>query len=75
MPDDHDLDGERLVELREREVDRRLDSYLPGGEIDRRAERGHDRLLEHVDDERILAAAREIEAGRQAASPDGGDRP
>ena len=75
LPDDHDLDGERLVELREREVDRRLDSYLLGGEIDRRAERGHDRLLEHVDDERILAAAREIEAGRQAASPDGGDRP
>ncbi|MFH5797165.1 FAD-dependent oxidoreductase [Haladaptatus sp. CMAA 1911] len=66
-PDDHDLDEERLVELREQEIDRKFATYLSDEEIDRRVERGQKRLLEHIDDERILDAARDIEAERQAS--------
>ncbi|MGQ3413914.1 FAD-dependent oxidoreductase [Natrinema sp. LN54] len=62
LPDDHDLEDERRREIREREVDRRLETYLSDDEIDARVERGHRRLLEHVDDDLILEAAREIES-------------
>ncbi|GGN10570.1 NAD(P)/FAD-dependent oxidoreductase [Halarchaeum nitratireducens] len=68
-PDDVDLDDERVVELREREIDRRFDAYRTADEIEAAAERGQRRLLDHVDDEYILDAAREIEAARD----DGGD--
>lgn len=64
VPDDHDTPAERLVEVREREIDRRLATYLSDEEIERRIERGHEKLLEHIDDDRILEAAREIEAER-----------
>jgi NADPH-dependent 2,4-dienoyl-CoA reductase/sulfur reductase-like enzyme len=50
LPDDHDIPEARLDDLREREVDRRLDQYLTDDEIDHRAEHGQDRLLEHLDD-------------------------
>ncbi len=66
LPDDHDLPEERLAELREREIDRRIDTYLPRSEIKRRTEQGHRRLLDHVDDDLILEAAREITAERQS---------
>ena len=66
LPDNHELSKEQLVEIREREIDRRLASYLPGEEIGRRVERGHRRLLEHIDDELVLEAAREIETERQS---------
>ncbi|WP_231186824.1 NAD(P)/FAD-dependent oxidoreductase [Haladaptatus sp. DYF46] len=66
-PDDPDFDEERLVELREREIDRKFATYLSDEEIDRRVERGQKRLLEHIDDDRILDAARDIEAERQAS--------
>ncbi|GCF16212.1 thioredoxin reductase [Haloarcula mannanilytica] len=66
VPDDTDLSAESLAELREREIDRRLDRYLSADEIQRRTERSHDRLLEHIDDDRILAAAREIRAQRRS---------
>ncbi|GAA0658332.1 FAD-dependent oxidoreductase [Salarchaeum japonicum] len=68
-PDDLDLADDRVVELREREIDRRLDAYLDDEEVTARTERGQDRLLEHIDDERILAAAREIEAERADETP------
>ncbi|PCR91519.1 FAD-dependent oxidoreductase [Natrinema ejinorense] len=61
LPDDHDLEAGRLAELREREVDRRLATYLSADEIERRTERGQKRLLEHIDDDLIRQAAREIE--------------
>lgn len=64
LPDDHDTSAARVDELREREVDRRLDQYLTDEEIARRTEHGQIRLLEHVDDDRILNRAREIEAER-----------
>ncbi|MEE6209759.1 FAD-dependent oxidoreductase [Salarchaeum sp. III] len=63
-PDDLDIEDDRVVELREREIDRRFDAYLDEEEVTARTERAHDRLLEHIDDERILAAARKIEAER-----------
>ena len=66
LPDNHELSEEQLVEIREREIDHRLTSYLPSDEIGRRVERGHRRLLEHIDDEFILEAAREIETERQS---------
>ncbi len=66
LPEDHDLDEDRVVELREREIDRRFDTYLSDDEIADRIERGHERLLEHVDDDAVLARAREIEAERYA---------
>lgn len=67
LPESRALDDEHLAEIREREVDRLLDTYLPADEVERRTERGHERLLEHVDDDLILAAAREIEAERSAS--------
>ncbi|RJT02552.1 FAD-dependent oxidoreductase [Halococcus sp. IIIV-5B] len=67
-PDDHDLDAERAVELREREIDRRFGTYIDDETVADRIERGQDRLLAHIDDDRILAAAREIEAERATDS-------
>ncbi|WP_459190673.1 FAD-dependent oxidoreductase [Halosimplex sp. J119] len=64
VPEDHGVDPDELAALREAMIDRRLDSYIDGETIERRRERGQDRLLEHLDDERVLARAREIEAER-----------
>jgi hypothetical protein len=67
LPDDHGLDEEQLVEMREREIDRRFETYLDDDEVERRTRRGQKRLLEHVDDDAVLAAARRIEAERSAS--------
>lgn len=66
-PDDVDLPAERWAELREREIDRRLETYRTDEELERAARRGHERLLDHVDDDRILARAADIRARRDAA--------
>jgi len=66
LPDDHGLDQERLEALREREIDRYLETYVSDDEIDRRAERGQARLLAHVDDELVLERAREIRSESDA---------
>ncbi|MCU4800783.1 FAD-dependent oxidoreductase [Halobacteria archaeon HArc-gm2] len=60
LPADHDLDEDRLAELREREIDRRLDTYVTESEVSTRAERGQRRLLTHLDDDLVLERAREI---------------
>jgi len=65
VPEDHDLEADRLAEIREREIDRRLETYLADDDIERRVERGHERLLEHIDDDLIVEAAREIETERE----------
>ena len=70
VPDGHELSEKQLVEIHEREIDRRSASYLSSEEIGRRVERGHRRLLEHIDDELILEAAREIETERQSNDVD-----
>ncbi|AFO57001.1 MULTISPECIES: FAD-dependent oxidoreductase [unclassified Natrinema] len=62
LPDDHGLEAARLAELREREVDRRLATHLSAAEIERRTEHGQKRLLEHIDDDLIRQAARDIES-------------
>jgi hypothetical protein len=67
LPDDHDLDEERRVELRERDIDRSFETYLTDEEIERRAVRGQKRLLDHIDDGLVLDAAREIDADRRAS--------
>jgi hypothetical protein len=36
-----------------------VDTYRSDEEIERKSRRGHDRLLEHIDDERIMAYVRE----------------
>ncbi|GAB7095026.1 NAD(P)/FAD-dependent oxidoreductase [Halolamina litorea] len=70
FPDDHDLPDQRVDELREREVDRRLDAYIPREDADQRAEAGQRRLLSHIDDDLILDAAAEIDAERAARTDD-----
>ena len=57
---DRRLDDERWVATREREIDRRVETYVAEDERARRAERGQRRLLDHVDDELILERAREL---------------
>ncbi|WP_267643608.1 FAD-dependent oxidoreductase [Haloarchaeobius amylolyticus] len=64
-PEDHDLADDEWEELRDREIDRRFETYISDDEVDRRAEAAHDRLLEHLDDDRILAYARQLEAERE----------
>lgn len=68
MPDDHDLEEAKRLEIREREIDRRLEQYIERSNREQRRTRGQERLLEHVDDERILDAAREITAKRESDS-------
>lgn len=65
VPDDHCLDEAQLVELREREIDRRFDTYRSAEEIERQSERGQRQLLKHIDDDLILEVARDIDAERQ----------
>ncbi|NIC00398.1 NAD(P)/FAD-dependent oxidoreductase [Halobacterium sp. R2-5] len=55
VPDDHDLDEDELAELREQEVEDRLDRYVTDEAIEDRRRRAHDRILEHLDDDRIRA--------------------
>ncbi|QKY18883.1 FAD-dependent oxidoreductase [Halolamina sp. CBA1230] len=70
FPDDHDLSPDRVEEIREREIDRRLDQYVGDETIERRSNAGQRRLLDHVDDDLVLEAAREIEAERGTTEPD-----
>jgi hypothetical protein len=64
-PDDSAVDDAGWTELRECDIDRRLETYLSDEEIAARAERGQRRLLDHVDDELIVERAREIESGSE----------
>ncbi|WP_224337478.1 NAD(P)/FAD-dependent oxidoreductase [Haloprofundus halobius] len=67
LPDDCEVDESTLVDLRERQIDRRFEAYLSDDEIDRRTRRGQRRLLEHLDDDLVLDAAREIAAEREGS--------
>jgi hypothetical protein len=66
VPDDHDVSEERLVELREAEIDRRLETYIESNEIDARATAGQRELLEHIEDDLVLERAREINSARDS---------
>lgn len=69
FPDDHGLDEDRRIDLRERDLDRRLDAYRSDEEIENQAQQGHDQLLEHIDDDRILEYARQIEDEGRSSEP------
>ncbi|WP_135822230.1 NAD(P)/FAD-dependent oxidoreductase [Halostella litorea] len=62
MPDDLDLPAETVEELREAEVDDRLDAYISDEEIEARRKRAHDRILDHLDTERIRAYLDRVDA-------------
>jgi hypothetical protein len=62
LPDSHDLDEDRCVELRERDVDRSFETYLSDDEIEQRGVRGQKRLLEYVDDDLIRKYAADLDA-------------
>jgi len=55
VPEGHDPSDAELAELREKEVEDRLDRYVADEEIEDRRRRAHDRVLEHLDDDRIRA--------------------
>ena len=63
-PADHDVGDARWETLRERDIDRRFEAYVSDEEVARRTERGQRRLLDHLDDDLVLEAAREIETDR-----------
>ena len=67
LPEDMEVD-ERLRELREEEIDRRLATYVSDEDVQERAERGQRRLIEHLDDELVLERAEEIHNERSSAS-------
>ena len=60
-----DVDTARFQRVRAASIDESLGSYIAAEEVDSRAIAAQDRLLEHIDDERILAAARDIDADPQ----------
>ncbi|UIO99496.1 NAD(P)/FAD-dependent oxidoreductase [Halobaculum sp. CBA1158] len=62
--DEHDLNEDQRVAIREEYIDRRFDTYLSTDETAHRKERGQKALLKHIDDGLILDAARDIEADR-----------
>ncbi|NHX36293.1 MULTISPECIES: FAD-dependent oxidoreductase [Halolamina] len=68
FPDDHELSPNRVAEIREREIDRRFDMYISEEEAERRATAGQRRLLDHIDDDLVVEAAREIEAEREESA-------
>jgi len=60
-----DVDTARFKRVRAASIDESQGSYIAAEEVDSRAIAAQDRLLEHIDDERILAAARDIDADPQ----------
>jgi len=66
-----ETDSDRFERVRAADIDDSLSSYVSPEERDERAARSQERLLDHVDDERIVERAREIEAGGRAESTSG----
>nr|WP_233341052.1 FAD-dependent oxidoreductase [Haloprofundus sp. MHR1] len=60
-PDDHDVDASRWAELRDAQIERRLDAYISDEAIDARDERSQRRLLDYIDDDLVLERARELD--------------
>jgi len=54
VPDDHDADADRLNALFEADLRRRRAAYLSEEDVERRRERAHRRLLDHVDEAAVL---------------------
>jgi len=66
---DHDLEGERFEELRERYIDEAFDTNLTDSRIEARSDQGLERLLETIGQDRVLAALDDdrIRAYREAS--------
>ncbi|WP_459191651.1 FAD-dependent oxidoreductase [Halosimplex sp. J119] len=64
FPEDHDIDDERLAELREEYVDHAFGTHRSPEEVAELTEQAHRRLLDHLDDDLVLERAAEIEAER-----------
>jgi len=78
VPDDRSLEADdELASVREEAIERRFASYLETDEIDERVAAGRRRLLATLDDDAVLARAREIAAEREgdplAPATEGGD--
>ncbi len=56
LPDDREIDDDRLERVRAAEIERVKESYLTDDEIAARTERAHRRLAAHLDDEVLLDA-------------------
>jgi len=64
VPEDLDVDTDRLETLRERYIDDAFATRRSDEEVENRTERAHRRLVEHVDDRVVLERAAEIEGER-----------
>jgi len=62
LPDDHDIAEDRVDALREGYLDRAMQTIRTADEVETLRELAQDRLLDHIDEGRILERAREIEA-------------
>lgn len=74
---DHGLSPDRFAELRESYIDRAFDTRVPEAEIENRADRGLERLVETLGPDRVLDAIdddriREHLHGEDATPPDHG---
>jgi hypothetical protein len=56
LPDEHDLDRERLEKIRRREIEFVKSTHIVRSEIDRRRERAYRRLASHLDADVLLDA-------------------
>jgi len=71
VPDDHDADEAHLADLREQYIDDAFATHRSDDDVAAATERGHRRLVEHLDDDVVLERAAEIEAQRADAADDG----
>ncbi|ELZ09389.1 thioredoxin reductase [Halovivax asiaticus JCM 14624] len=62
VPDDHGLGEAQLAALRAADVDRLSQAYCDPAAVEDRTQRGYDRLLDHVGEERIRAYLDESDA-------------
>jgi NADPH-dependent 2,4-dienoyl-CoA reductase/sulfur reductase-like enzyme len=65
-----DADSDRFKRVREADINDSLLSYLSPEDIDERGARGQERLLDHIDDDQIIARAEELQANRSSAEAD-----
>jgi NADPH-dependent 2,4-dienoyl-CoA reductase/sulfur reductase-like enzyme len=62
-----DADSDRFQRVRGADIDDSLSSYLSPEEIDEREACSQEKLLDHIDDDRIIARAEKLQANRDPA--------
>ncbi|WP_336330697.1 NAD(P)/FAD-dependent oxidoreductase [Haloarcula sp. CGMCC 1.2071] len=76
LPDDHDIEQDRLERVREQEIEYVKNAHLNSTEIERRRERAHRQLATHLDDELLLEVVdddRVLQYAEEQVEPGGGD--